>query len=99
MWQEKHKKKIKLYIGNVSAAIVKVLAGGISPMTRSLLSKTVPAEEMGKLFAFIVPLDIVTAIAVTPVYTIVYNSTIDMLPSAYSFVTAGFTVLATAVLM
>lgn len=78
---------------------MKVLAGGINPMLRTLMSKLVPPEEMGKLFALIVPLEILTSIAVSPIYTIVYNSTIDVLPSAYNFLTAGFTVMAMVVLM
>lgn len=81
------------------AAIVKVLSSGINPMVRTLMSKMVHTDEMGKLFAFFVPLEVFTSIAVSPVYTLLYNSTIDVLPSAYSFMSAGFTVIAIAILM
>lgn len=60
-------------------------------MARTLLTKTVPADEMGKLFAFFAPLEVLSAILILPLYTFLYNATIDSLPSAYSFMSAGFT--------
>lgn len=68
-------------------------------MTRTVLSKTVPSEEMGKLFAFFAPLEVLSAILVLPLYTFVYNSTIEILPSAYNFMSAGFTAIAIILLM
>lgn len=81
------------------AAIVKVLSSGINPMVRTLMSKMVKAEEMGKLFAFFLPLEVFTSIAVSPVYTLLYNATIDVLPSAYNFLSAGVCIIAIAILM
>lgn len=63
-------------------------------MIRTLMSKIVPPEEMGKLFSFFAPLEVLSAILILPLYTFVYNATIDILPSAYSFMSAGFAALA-----
>lgn len=83
----------------LAGAVVKVLGGGVSPMARTLVTKIVVAEELGKMFAFMVPLEIFAGTVVTPIYTLVYNATIDSLPSAYNFVTAGVIVLQLFILM
>lgn len=78
----------------ISATVAKGPASGISPMIRTLMSKIVPQEEMGKLFSFFAPLEVLVSLLILPLYTLVYNTTIDVLPSAYSFMSAGFAVLA-----
>lgn len=85
--------------GDISGACVKILGGGISPMTRSLISKTVPSEEIGKVFAFIVGLETLSGMIACPMYTFVYNSTLETLPSAYNFVTAGIFLLCLIIVM
>lgn len=81
------------------AAVVKGLSSGVNPMARTLLSKTVPPEEMGKLFAVFAPLEVLSAIIILPLYTLVYNATIDVFPSAYNFMSAGYTAVAIVILM
>lgn len=72
---------------------MKILGGGISPMARSLISKSVPSDEIGKVFAFVVGLETLSGMIACPMYTFVYNSTIETMPSAYNFVTAGIFVV------
>lgn len=68
-------------------------------MVRTLMSKTVPSEEMGKLVSFFAPLEVLSSILILPLYTFVYNVTIDSFPSSYSFMSAGFIAIAIIVLM
>lgn len=71
------------------AGVVKMLGGGVSPLARTLMSKVVESDEAGKVFSFILPIETILGVVAYPVYTIVYNATIDVLPSAYNFVIAG----------
>lgn len=66
-----------------------MLGGGVSPLARTLLSKVVEPEEAGKVFSFILPIETIMGTVVYPIYTLVYNATIETLPSAYNFVVAG----------
>lgn len=84
---------------SVLAGVVRVLGGGVSPMGKTLVSKIVTGEELGKVFAFMTPLETLAAMVVTPVYTLVYNSTIDSFPSAYNFVTAAILVFQILIVM
>lgn len=68
-------------------------------MTRSLISKTVPSEEIGKVFAFIVALETLSGMIACPMYTFVYNATLEVMPSAYNFITAGIFVLCLIIVM
>lgn len=80
-------------------ACLKILGGGISPMARSLISKTVPSDEIGKVFAFIVALETLSGMIACPMYTFVYNSTLETMPSAYNFITAGIFVLCLVIVL
>ncbi|XP_049818956.1 proton-coupled folate transporter isoform X2 [Aethina tumida] len=71
------------------ASAVKCLGGVLSPMTRSLVSKLVPAEEIGKIFGMIITSESLFGILGSPIYTLIYNSTIKKDPSIFCFVTAG----------
>lgn len=77
----------------VIGGIVRLLGGGIAAMGRSLVSKIVSAEEIGKIFSFIVTLETLSGSVSTPLYTYVYNSTINYNPGAIFFVSAGLIVL------
>lgn len=58
-------------------------------MVRSLLSKMVSADETGKLFSITVALESLVLLGGIPLYTMVYNSTLDSNPGAFNFVTGG----------
>lgn len=66
-----------------------MLGGGVSPLARTLMSKAVEPDESGKVFSFILPVETILGTIVYPIYTFVYNATIDTSPSAYNFVIAG----------
>lgn len=59
-------------------------------MGQSLISKTVPKNEIGKIMTLIVILDILGTTVAIPLYTFVYNATIDSMPGLYNFISAGF---------
>lgn len=68
---------------------VRLLGGGVSPLARALLSKVVEPDEAGKMFSCLLPLETLLGTAIYPVCALVYNATIETLPSAYNFVIAG----------
>ncbi|KAI4466619.1 MFS transporter [Holotrichia oblita] len=72
------------------AGVVRCISGVISPMCRSLISKLVAKEDSGKIFSITITLESLTALMGAPLYTLVYNNTIDSNPGAFNFITAGF---------
>lgn len=78
-----------MFISLSLAGVVKLLGGGVSPLARTLLSKVIEPEETGRVFSFILPVETILGVVVYPLYTVVYNSTIETSPSAYNFVAAG----------
>lgn len=68
-------------------------------MGRSLISKLLSKEETGKVFAIAVTLDSVIAVIGGPIYTIVYNNTIDTNAGIFNFVSAGMCVIAIVLVM
>lgn len=68
---------------------MRALSGGLSPMVRSLVSKVVPNEEAGKIFATIVISEALFGMLGSPIYTAIYNATIDTNPNVYNFVSAA----------
>ncbi|KAJ8931992.1 hypothetical protein NQ314_015038 [Rhamnusium bicolor] len=72
-----------------TAGVVRCLGGIISPMTRSLVSKLVPADEIGKIFSMIMASEFMLSLGASPLYTAVYNATIDSDPGAFNYLTAG----------
>ncbi|KAK9732371.1 Major Facilitator Superfamily [Popillia japonica] len=77
-----------------AAAGIRSFYGIINPMGRSLISKLLSKEETGKVFAIAVTLDSVIAVIGGPIYTIVYNNTIDTNAGIFNFVSAGMCVIA-----
>ncbi|GJQ82698.1 hypothetical protein Trydic_g19710 [Trypoxylus dichotomus] len=69
---------------------IRSVSGVISPMARSLVSKLVPKEESGKIFSITITMESLTALVGSPLYTFIYNATIDTNPGAFNFLTAGF---------
>ncbi|CAH0551578.1 unnamed protein product [Brassicogethes aeneus] len=71
------------------ASFAKILGGLVSPMMRSLISKIIPLEEVGKIFAMVVTAESLCGILGSPIYTGIYNKTIHKDPATYCFFTAG----------
>uniref|UniRef100_A0A6P7FL03 Uncharacterized protein LOC114331362 n=1 Tax=Diabrotica virgifera virgifera TaxID=50390 RepID=A0A6P7FL03_DIAVI len=68
------------------AAVVRCLGGMVLPMLRSHISRIVPADEMGKIFAVLVGGTALISLGASPVYTMVYNAAIDTNSSLYNLV-------------
>uniref|UniRef100_A0A1B6FAS2 Major facilitator superfamily (MFS) profile domain-containing protein n=1 Tax=Cuerna arida TaxID=1464854 RepID=A0A1B6FAS2_9HEMI len=61
----------------------------INPLSRSQLSKLVPGDELGKIFAFTSFLEAIAPLTASPLYTFVYKATLDTLPSAIFWLSTG----------
>lgn len=61
----------------------------MNPMRPSLLSKLIPVKEMGKIFSITMFVTFAFGLASGPLYTIIYNDTIEKDAAMYNFVTAG----------
>ncbi|KAB0804710.1 hypothetical protein PPYR_01680 [Photinus pyralis] len=72
----------------VAGAVI-CFGGSISPMTRSLISKLVHFNECGKVFSFVIMVETIVDLLGSPIYTYIYNHTIETLPGAFNFVTTG----------
>ncbi|GJQ82695.1 hypothetical protein Trydic_g19707 [Trypoxylus dichotomus] len=68
---------------------IRSIYGVVSPMCRSLISKLLTKEEIGKVFSIAVSVDSLIVMMGGPIYTIIYNYTLDTNPGAYNFVSAG----------
>ncbi|KAF5308138.1 hypothetical protein FQR65_LT06317 [Abscondita terminalis] len=69
------------------------LSATISPMVRTLMSKIVDSEDIGKIFSILITVELVFGLLGSLFYTFVYNVTLTTLPSAFYFVTAGIYVI------
>ncbi|XP_048518197.1 proton-coupled folate transporter [Dendroctonus ponderosae] len=72
-----------------AAAVVKLPSGGLSPMTRSLLSKLVDSAEAGKIFALITVIQNALGLIGSPIYINLYNATLSTNPSVFNYLTSG----------
>lgn len=84
-----------LYAGSV-IALLKAIA---SPMCRSILANTVPAKEVGKLYALTTALESLTPLGSAPLYSLVYSSTIAFYPGAFNLISAAVYFLVVVLLM
>ena len=75
---------------------VAFLAGIYSPMMRSVITKTVPSSEIGKLFSITTSFEAISVLGAAPLYTYIYTITYKHFPGAYNLITAivyGFTLI------
>lgn len=80
---------------------VRFLTGNVSPMLRSLISKIAEADEVGKIFSVLIMFENILQMLGGPLYTFIYNYTLDTHPEFFNFVTAGIlgvTVILTIIL-
>lgn len=61
----------------------------MNPMKLSLVSKLIPSKEMGKIFSITMFVAAAIGLASGPLYTSVYNNTINKDAGIYNFLTAG----------
>ena len=62
----------------------------VSTVIRSLLSKTVPEADLGKVYTLLGCLEAAVPLAASPLLTIIYNNTIDTFTGAVYLAEAGF---------
>ncbi|KAJ8925662.1 hypothetical protein NQ315_009507 [Exocentrus adspersus] len=72
-----------------TAGGVRCFSGMISPMSRSLISKLVPDNEIAKIFSMIMASEFLFGLGGSPLYTAIYNSTINSDPGVFNYLTAG----------
>ncbi|XP_045119470.1 solute carrier family 46 member 3-like [Portunus trituberculatus] len=82
-----------LYLSAVISSI------GVLPLviTRSLISKTVPGEELGRIFSVLASFESVIPLGSGPLYTAVYNGALRSFPGAIYFLSAGLYVVAACI--
>lgn len=71
------------------ACAVGVLGGVSGPLCRSIISKTVPLEDIGAVFALTSVVEALTPIAASPLYTFVYNATLLIFPGTFYMVSSA----------
>lgn len=72
--------------------IVAMLAGQLMSCARSIIFKTVPSSETGKINALLSSLDSLTPLLATPVYSFVYSATFENMPGAFFLLSAALAV-------
>ena len=79
------KKPFMMYIGSA------VNSAGFTPaiVLRSLITKTVAPNELGQVFAFISSLESILPLVSDPVYTLVYNATLQAFPGTVYLIGAA----------
>jgi MFS family permease len=75
---------------NIPVPFIQLLGGMFGPMVRSLVSKIIPNEEVGKILALVSAAQFFFGMAGSPIYSAIYNKTISTHSEIFNFVTAGF---------
>lgn len=70
--------------------ILRCFGGASTAMARSIISKVTSKNEAGKIFAFISAILTVSGFISSPMYTWVYNATLNTYSGAYNFFSTGF---------
>ncbi|XP_072387194.1 probable peptidoglycan muropeptide transporter SLC46 isoform X2 [Diabrotica undecimpunctata] len=84
-----------MYIAGGSRCLI----GLVAPMLRANISRLVPSDEVGKIFAMVVGGGALAAASLTPVYTVVYNSTIYINSALYNLISISLLTVTIALVM
>lgn len=68
--------------------MIVLLKGVAVPMCRSFLAALVPSNEIGKIYSMTTSMESLAPITSAPIYTFIYNYTIDSYPGAFNFFSA-----------
>lgn len=82
------------YIGSVVGSFTTILG----PLTRSQLSKIIPKNDLGKVFAFTAFLEAICPVASSPLYTFIYKATFASAPSAVYWLSAVMSAISVVIL-
>ncbi|KAL7298255.1 hypothetical protein TKK_0009241 [Trichogramma kaykai] len=63
------------------------------PAIRSIVSKTVPQDDLGKTFSVITIVEMIIPFAATPLYLYIYTHTLDMFPCPVWFLSASLPIV------
>ena len=74
----------------VIACVCGVMSPQVSTVIRSLLSKTVPGADLGKVYTLLGCLEAAIPLAASPLLTVIYNNSLDTFPGAVYLAEAGF---------
>lgn len=69
-----------------------MMNGTIGVVMRSMLSKLVEPDEVGKWFALIGVMDSLVPIPMAPAYALIYRSTLSTFTGAFFILSAGVTI-------
>ncbi|KAK8748022.1 hypothetical protein OTU49_016277 [Cherax quadricarinatus] len=86
-------------ISSILGSIVSCLGGLPLIVTRSIISKVVPREELGKVFSLLASWESIIPLLSNPLYTFLYNATIKVFPGAMYFLNAIFFINASVIYM
>ncbi|XP_049809081.1 uncharacterized protein LOC126252216 [Schistocerca nitens] len=98
---------LRLYRSPASEMCSDCFAGGaiasfgtlIWVLARAMLTRLVAKDEIGQVFALAVTLEALTPLAGPPIYSAVFNASINSFPGAYHLLSAGIMALDLAVLL
>lgn len=60
-----------------------------SPMMRAFLTSIIEPSDIGKIMSLTTTFEALSSVVGAPLYTLVYNATIENFPSAFNFISAG----------
>jgi PCFT/HCP family folate transporter-like MFS transporter 1/3 len=73
--------------------IVAILASAAMIVPRSIVSKIIPANEIGKVNSFLASLDSIVPLMSAPLYTVFYKSTFEVFPGAFFLMSAALSLI------
>lgn len=71
------------------ASSLGLMSGITGPMLQSIVSLAVPSNEIGKIYSLASCLQTISPLASAPLYTLVYNSTLNFYPGLYNYISTG----------
>ncbi|XP_005179008.1 multidrug resistance protein 2 [Musca domestica] len=71
-----------------------VLKSVVNPMLRTVLTNLLPANELGKIFSFISAIQAFLPFVASPLYTVIYRSTLVTFPGLFNIINANLFMMA-----
>ncbi|XP_073847557.1 probable peptidoglycan muropeptide transporter SLC46 [Musca autumnalis] len=71
-----------------------ILKSVVNPMLRTVLTNLLPANELGKIFSFISAIQAFMPFVASPLYTIIYRSTLTSFPGLFNVINANLFIVA-----
>ncbi|XP_037717847.1 proton-coupled folate transporter [Drosophila subpulchrella] len=71
------------------ALIVGMMRGVMSPMCKAILSHVTPSSELGKIFSLTTSLQSISPLGAAPLYTAVYQATVNFYPGIFNFISVA----------